>query len=183
MHKDKMIGYLPPYERKSNIFQEIFTAAGIELDTMDLTIEDVEAQLSVDTATWGLVFYEKDLKITPDLSKPYEERRSVIKSKWRGVGKIDRTLIKLVVDAFTNGDCEVTFDGKINITFTSVYGIPPNMTDVQKILSDIRPAHLGLLYIYIYMTWAEHDTYNKTWDQWDALNLTWDEKEAYREVV
>lgn len=176
-----MLKALPFYEQKSKIFQSLLDIQGQELDEKALTIEDLKKQLSIDTAIWALSIYEQELGIITDLYRSYEDRRSTIKSKWRGTGKVDRDLIKLVSDAYTNGDVKVTFDGKINIEFISIYGTPPNIADLQNALEDIKPAHLGIAYIFNYLIWNEFDRYNKTWDQWDGLNLIWDEFEIHKE--
>lgn len=151
----RLLSLLPSYERTSQVFKEIMKAEQIEFDKLDIDIEDLEKQLNIDTATWGLVIYERDLDIETDLTKPLEERRSVVKSKERGTGKVDRTLIKLVVDSYTNGGVEVGFDGKIIVTFNDVLGQPSNMDDVYKAIEDISPAHLDIIYIYIYRTYGE----------------------------
>lgn len=148
---NKLLGYLPHYARESEVFREIMKAEQIEFDKLDLDIKDLEKQLSIDTATWGLVIYEKELGIKTDLNKPLEERRSVIKSKWRGTGKVDRVLIKSVVDAYTNGGVDVGFDGRITVTFNDVKGIPPNMSDVYNAIDEIKPTHLNVLYYFAYL--------------------------------
>jgi len=126
-------------------------AEQIEFDRLAIDIEDLEKQLNIDTATWGLAIYERELGIKTNLNKPLEERRSVIKSKWRGTGKVDRALIKAVVDAYTNGGVEVGFDGRIIITFNDVKGIPPNLEDAQRAIEDISPAHLAIIYEFAYL--------------------------------
>lgn len=147
----KLIDLLPSYERQSKVFQEILQAEQIEFNKLNVDIVDLEKQLNIDTATWGLTVYEKELGIETDLNKPLGERRSVIKSKWRGTGKVDRLLIKTAVDAFTNGQVEVTFDGSINVQFTSVLGIPPNIDDAKKAVENIAPAHLRVAYYFAYL--------------------------------
>lgn len=142
---------LPPYEQQSRVFQEIAKAEQIEFDKLALNIEDLEKQLNIDTATWGLEIYEKELGIKTDSNKPLEDRRSVIKSKWRGTGKVDRALIKAVVDAFTNGGVDVSFDGRIIVTFNDVKGIPPNLEDAQVAVENICPAHLAVIYQFAYL--------------------------------
>ena len=155
---------LPLYERKSQFSKDLLSAQQSEIDRLSNNIADLEKQLNIDTATWALSIYEKDLGIESDLTitKSLDERRSVIKSKWRGTGKVDRTLIKLVVDAFTNGNVNIGFDGRIIVTFNDVKGVPPNMGDVYKAIEDIKPAHLEIIYIFTYLTWNEFDNYNKT---------------------
>lgn len=147
----RLLEYLPPYERYSKAFKEILKAEEIEFDNLGLDMEDLKKQLNIDTATWGLAIYEKELGIKTNLSKPLEDRRSVVKSKWRGAGKVDKVLIKAVVDAYTNGGVDVGFDGRIIITFNDVKGIPPNMDDVYNAIDDIKPAHLGIVYYFAYL--------------------------------
>lgn len=166
-----IINYLPTYERGSEIFKNLTNSENIELQSQYDAIEDFKIQLSVDTATWGLDYYEKDLGIVTDYSKPYDYRRSVIKSKMRANGKCDRTLIKLTCDAYTNGDVDVSFNGHIVIKFTSIKGIPPNMDDLKAILEEIKPATKAIDFEYTYNTWAAVSLYkwsdvsNKTWSQ------------------
>ncbi|OLS02232.1 putative phage tail protein [Tissierella creatinophila] len=148
---NRLINKLPIYERNSKVFQELMKAEELELDKIELDIEDLKKQLFIDTATWGLDLYEKELKIPIDLSKDLEERRGVIRSKWRGTGKVDKYLIKRVVDAYTNGNVDVSFNGKIVIKFTGIYGIPTNLNDVYKSLEDVSPAHLDIIYEFMYL--------------------------------
>lgn len=114
-------------------------------------IKDIQLQLDIDTASWGLTLWEKELQIKTDLNKPLDERRSVIKSRLRGSGKVDHITIKLVADAYTNGDVVVSFNGHILVRFTSGYGVPPNLDDLKSILEEIKPAHLAIDYEFRYL--------------------------------
>lgn len=137
--------------RKSHVYREIFKAEGEQIDIFYANIADIQKQLLIDTATWGLIFYEKELKIKTDLNKPVDDRRAVIKSKLRGSGKVDHIQIKIVADAYTNGDVFVSFNGHIVVKFTSLYGIPPNLDDVKNALEDVKPAHLAIDYEFRYL--------------------------------
>jgi hypothetical protein len=146
-----LINLLPPYEKTSDVFNEILRVEQNEFDKSRIDISDIEKQIFIDTATWGLEVYEKELGIKADINKPNEERRSVIKSKWRGTGKVDKDLIKRVVDAYTNGEVEVGFDGNIIVTFVGILGTPPNIEDAKNAVRDIAPAHLQIIYKYMYL--------------------------------
>jgi hypothetical protein len=146
-----MIETLPLFLRKSQVLQEVFKAEEKKIQLSASDLEDMRKQMDVSTATWGLAIYEKEFQIKTDLSKPLSERRSVIKSKWRGAGKIDAALIKMVADAYTNGDVDISFDGRINIKFNSIIGIPPNLQDLQNALEDIKPVHLRIIYEFAYL--------------------------------
>ena len=147
----EMINYLPKYERNSTVIKEILNSCENELNKRETEINDIYNQLSISSATWALEVYEKALDIQTDLSKSYEERRSVIKSKLRGTGKVDKDLIKLVVDSFTNGNVDVGFDGEIKVIFNDVKGVPPNINDVHNSIDNIKPAHLGVFYQFAYL--------------------------------
>lgn len=146
-----MKNYLSSAIRDSKVFQEIYRVQGIEIDILDSSIRELDEQLNIDKATWSLPIYEKELGISIDSNKNIDERRSVIKSKWRGTGKLDDEMIKRVVDSFTGGEVEILFDGRIIVQFTGSYGTPPNMEDVFSAVDDIKPAHLAVLYYYMYL--------------------------------
>lgn len=165
--------------QNNSVYKDIFNAENNQFKTIDDYIADLNAQLSVDTATWGLDIYERELGIVIDYSKPYPDRRSVVKGKLRGSGKVDATLIKIVTVSFTNGDVEVSFDGQITVEFNSVRGIPPNLDDLKAALEEIKPAHLAIAYVLKYLIWNELDSMALSWDEFDALNLTWDQLEGY----
>ncbi len=150
-----MMTYLPSYMRKSKVLREICSAQHEQIQYIKTGMEDIAQQLSVDTATWGLAIYEKELDIKTDLNKPIEDRRSVIKSKMRGTGKVDAVLIKVVADAYTNGDVIVSFNGHIVVKFTSKIGTPPNLEDLKAILEGVKPAHLKIDYQFRYITIGE----------------------------
>jgi hypothetical protein len=146
-----MLNSLPTYLRKSDVFIQVLNAEGKTVQVLKSDILDIQKQLDVDTATWGLDIYERELGIPTDISKPLEDRRSIVKSKLRGSGKLDATLVKVVADAHTNGAVEVSYDGRINIKFTAFYGIPPNLDDLKNSLDEIKPAHKEITYIFKYL--------------------------------
>lgn len=143
-----MLKYLSAYEGSSKIFQDLIDVEAIELDNKISYIEDFMKQLSIDTATWGLAIYEDELGISTDINKSLEERRRVIKSKWRGTGKVDSKLIKIVAETFVNGNIEVIFSNRIILRFTDINGIPSKIEDMKKQLDEIKPAHLNLFTRY-----------------------------------
>ncbi|MDP4146524.1 MAG: DUF2313 domain-containing protein [Bacillota bacterium] len=146
MYTNKLKNSVPDFISENNSFNGIYTSQGQELDSMEADLQDIEAQLNIDTATWALNIYEKELNIPTDITKSLEDRRSLVKSRWRGNGKLNAALFKSVCDSFTNGDVEVTFDGTIHIRFKSVLGTPPNMGDVKYALEQMKPAYLLLEY-------------------------------------
>ena len=151
MYSKNLINSLHRTQRKDPVTIEIMEAVESSFDDTLNDINDLKLQLDIDTATWGLMVYEKELGIKTNLSQSYDTRRSIIKAKLRGAGKLDAVKIKMVADAWANGDCQVTFDGKLNISFDSIYGVPDNLIDLKNALEDVKPAHLGILYNFVYL--------------------------------
>lgn len=150
MSSTELINRLQSFQRKSQIYKEIFEADSLQIMSREDKIEDLKLQLSVDTATWGLVFFESDYRIKIDESKPLADRRALIKSKMRGSGTVTSSLMKNVALAFTGGQIDVGFDGKINITFTDIVGTPPNLQDFKDAIEEIKPAFLDVIYEFLY---------------------------------
>jgi len=56
------------------------------------------------------------------------------------------------------------------IKFVGTRGIPANMTGLKSILEEIKPAHLGINYVFTFATWGE--VKKRRWG--DIKKLTWD---------
>lgn len=131
-------------------------------------------QLCVNTATWGLQYWEQTLGITVEQGKDLEYRRSRIRSKLRGSGVTTVALIESVAESFSNGDVAVTEHPqayRLEIKFVGTIGIPPNLEDLTASLREILPAHLAWDYVMVYNTWdvtAQH-----TWDE--LRQRTWEQ--------
>lgn len=178
-----LMKYLPRYWHNIKEMQALQNTLGIEVSELQCVVVNTLNQMFVSTATWGLELWEKELAIETNKSLSDESRREIIMAKIRGTATTTKALIKNVAVAFSNGEVEVIEDNAkyiVKIKFVGTRGVPANLEDFKKMLSQIIPAHLVIEYIFTYMTWAEFDSYNKTWQQWDNLNLNWKELTEYR---
>ena len=169
-----LIDYLPIYYRDSKVMMELLKAFTDEINKNDYSISDIENQFFINTATWGLDIWEKEWGIYTDHSKPFEERREVIKAKRLGMGTCTIEMIKNTALAYTNADVEVIEHNEnymFVVKFVSVKGIPPNITDFKNTIDTIKPAHLAYRLEYTYTVW--NDLTGKTWDE--LKGHTWDE--------
>lgn len=147
----------PEFLQKGAEFADIQTALEPERLALWQAEDGLCAQLCVDTATWGLHYWEEALGIPVDISKDTAFRRSRIRSKLRGVGVTTAALIRDTAASFSNGDVEVrelADQYRVEIKFVGTIGIPPNMDDLTASLREIMPAHLGWDYIILYNTHA-----------------------------
>ncbi|WMI80894.1 putative phage tail protein [Anaerotignum sp. MB30-C6] len=153
-----LIGYLPNYYKDSEVFRNLLKAFTDEINKNNYSISDLESQLFVGTATWGLSIWEKEWGIYTDESKPYAERREVIKAKMRGAGTCTVEMIKNTALAYTNAEVEVIEHNEnysFVVKFVSVKGIPPNEDDFKRTVDIIKPAHIAYTLEYTYTVWGE----------------------------
>ena len=134
--------YLPSYYEKSKTFNEITKVEDVEFNKIYNNIEDLNKQFLVDTATWGLAIYEKELGLPVKPNRPLERRRSIVRAKMRGIGKVDNLMIKAIVEAFTGSLVTIEFDGRIVIVFNNDDKIDLSSQDLYHSLDEVKPAHL-----------------------------------------
>lgn len=106
-----MHDYLPRYYEDIPVATNVIDREAVEMAQLNADIYDVLAQMFVDTSTWGLARWERIFGITTDVLKPIDQRRSVIKSRIRGVGTVTPAMVKSIAEAYANGDVEVTEAG------------------------------------------------------------------------
>lgn len=175
---------IPQYYGDSRVVANILDREAAEIEALNAEVKAVLDQFFIDTATYGLARWEKICGIPTDELKPIEQRRSVVKSKIRGVGTVTVELIKNVAKAYANGEVDVTEDPgnyTIKVTFIGTRGTPPNLQDIQNALREIIPAHLAVNFQFTYLRWEELDGYGLTWDALDVKRLTWDQFEIYKQ--
>lgn len=150
--------YLPDYYQGVIEMEEIAKAVDIKIEEIENAILDTLNQAHIETATWGLAKWEKDLAVTTIEGKPLDQRRSVLIAKRRGYGKVSASMLKSVAESYENGRIDVVvyyLAGQIDITFNDNLGTPPNIQDVMNAINQIKPAHYGVAYHYRYLRVAE----------------------------
>lgn len=168
----KLIDYVPPYYGELLEATELLSAEEAEFARLNASIDDLLLQFRASTATWGLREWERICGVPTDESKPIEERRSVIKAKLRGYGVVTVDHIKNVADSFYGGQTEITEQFAtytIVVKFTSSYGVPTNLSDLQDVLREIIPAHLAIKYEFKFVT---YDILKQIYASYDAVVAT-----------
>lgn len=168
--------YMPEYYKNSDVAATQLYVESYEVGRLMVTIQDVEDQLYIDRATWGLDIYEKAYNITPDPNATYEERREVIKAKKRGRGTTTKAMIQNTAEAFSGGDVDIIehpADFSFTIKFVGTKGIPQNMSGFLNMIREIKPAHLVCDVEYSYNVWNVIQAKQMTWNTADAK--TWEE--------
>lgn len=146
--KVDLLKYLPIFYRKLVQMQVIQSTLSIEISKAKCTQYDTFLQEFVETAAWGLKYFEQDLglEIEPKLS--YEQRRDIIKAKLRGVGTTTIAKIENIGAAFFDGDIRVVEDNA-HYCFSIEFLIQNGNKNIDensflKTIEPIKPAHLGV---------------------------------------
>lgn len=145
---------LPDYYGHVLEMKVLMQTEGVQFDQLQMDLEDQLNQRFVSTATWGLSDWEKELGIIAPVGQPLSQRRSVVRSKLRGIGKFSGKLLKTVAEAYDNGTVDVTFNpaaGTFEVQFVDTQGIPPNLNDLKAAIDEIIPAHLTVTYEFSYL--------------------------------
>lgn len=169
-----LMDYLPRFYSDFREAEAIQGASAQEIGRLRYSIDDLLAQFYVETATWGLAFWEERIGIETDATKPIEQRRSVVKSRLRGYGTTSRQMLKDVAAAYSGGEVEIieyAAEHRFVVKFVGVGGIPPNMADLTATIELIKPAHLAFEFAYTFLTWAGANKY--TWTE--VSGMTWNE--------
>ncbi|MCG3089122.1 putative phage tail protein [Sporosarcina cyprini] len=181
-YKSEMIKYLPLYERKSTVFNEILNSYDREFRNTEQRLTLTKRNLFLDTAIESLPIFERDLGIGTVNTLRYDQRREQISSRYRAA--FDQTTeetIKSVAAAYSNGEVEINkseLAGVYEIKFTGTRGIPNNMAGLEKALDIIFPAHLGWVFNYTFATWQ--DVSRMTWGE--VASMTWNDLRNWEEV-
>jgi hypothetical protein len=117
----------------------------LEFAKLKECIDELANNLYVQTATWGLDYFEAELGIDTDISKTYEERRERILAKKRGTGTSTKQMIRNTAESFTAGEVVVIENFKdysFSIKFIDTNGSPRNIDTLTNMIDEIKPAHL-----------------------------------------
>ena len=155
-------------------------AQGAALDAVQVRLEDTQREMLVSTAEGrGLEAIEVLLARRP-VAGSLKRRREALAALLR-IGGDSFTLAAIndnLKGCGINAVAEETGTaGQVKVYFPDVPGIPEGFEEMRAIIESILPAHLGIEYVYWYITWAVMEERFDTWGDIEALNLTWEELE------
>ena len=131
--------------------QDSFT---VEADLMNDKVEKTLEQFFVDSATYGLDYWEKMLGISKN-NNDIQTRRENIKAKMRSRGTTTVSFIKNICEAYSNGEVDIIVnhsDYSFVIDFIGTIGIPRAFAELDKTINEIKPCHLAHSYRFNYNT-------------------------------
>ena len=131
--------------------QDSFT---VEANLMNDKVEKTLEQFFVDSATYGLDYWEKMLGISKN-NNDIQTRRENIKARMRSRGTTTVSFIKNICEAYSNGEVDIIVnhsDYSFVIVFIGIIGIPRAFAELDKTINEIKPCHLAHSYRFNYNT-------------------------------
>lgn len=170
LSKDQMLAMVHRIFRKDRFHIDLFDAIGYGLDTTRDRADEAYDQQFADTATYMLPIYEAQLLLSGE-GKSLDDRRAAVIAGWQRGGKVDIIQIQAAANSWRNGATEVDFiGGRIVVRFVSEFGIPTDLEGLKAAIDVIKPAHLGIEYIFKYLLIEDiHEV--KTLEQMESLTL------------
>ncbi len=153
---------------------------GEAMDEIHRFLDEIHRQADLTTAgEEGLTAIERLFSRRP-ITKDQERRRAAIAALLR-VGGDSFTLEAINDNLAGCGLNAVASEGEktqtVSIHFPEVPGIPEGYEEMRKIIEDILPCHLGIEYLFWYVTWALMEQRYRTWAQLEGTGMSWEELE------
>ena len=136
------------------ITKPIIDAFELEENILNECVKSTLEQFYVDSATYGLDYWEKMLGISKN-NNDIQTRRENIKAKMRSRGTTTVSAIKNICEAYSNGEVDIIInhsDYSFVIDFIGSIGIPRAFAELDKTINEIKPCHLAHSYRFNYNT-------------------------------
>ena len=151
-----LINKLPSFY-DNYITKPIQDSFSVEANSINDEVENTLNQFYVDSATFGLDYWEKMLGISKN-NNDIQTRRENIKAKMRSRGTTSIEVIKNICEAYSNGIVEIIVnhsDYSFEVFFVGSLGIPKAIDELEKTINEIKPCHLAHSYKFNYNTHAD----------------------------
>lgn len=142
----KMFSYLSWYYENSQIMQSALDSQGTEIDAVRTALEETLQQFYVDTATWGLDRWERELALTPPINAPVELRRALINVKLLAREIMTPERLQVIANQFVTEKTAIVRE--IPKTYTFTVEVPLEhlawTREMLNALEEAKPAHLAM---------------------------------------
>lgn len=148
-----LINKLPSFY-DNDITKPIQDSFSVEANSINDEVENTLNQFFVDSATYGLDYWEKMLGISKN-NNDIQTKRENIKAKMRSRGTTTLSVIKNICEAYSNGEVDVIVnysDYSFIIDFVGTVGVPKAFAELDKTINEIKPCHLAHSYKFNYNT-------------------------------
>jgi hypothetical protein len=140
----RLFGYISPIYDHAVIMQAVMEAIGSEWDDVDWLIEEVFSQLFPQTATWGIVYWERLVGIPRNDSLSIEQRRARVLTRMQTRWPMTKERMEQLVRTFSKDKQayirQFFNEYRFEVLFNLAQSI--DLKTVNEVVSEAKPAHL-----------------------------------------
>lgn len=189
----RMMSRISPIYDRSYVGKWLFEVMGLEMEEARILVESLRDQCFVERCTWGMRYWEQRYGITPDETKPLEERRQAVIQKRGKAQAMTPATLEQILEALTEREVAVSEDNS-NYRFTVSIGEGTSHVDYEAVIkkvNTVKPSHLeysielarkGTLNLYMAVASYQSKTVSLSgYDQSgiDDINILVDENNEY----
>ena len=141
----KFLGYISPIYEQSVIMQAVMEAIGAEWDDVDRLTDEVFAQLFPQTATWGIVYWERLVGIPRNDSLSIEQRRARVLTRMQTRWPMTKERMEQLVRTFSQDKQAFIREFFDQYRFEVLFSLtqPIDLETVYEVIEEAKPAHLS----------------------------------------
>lgn len=141
----KFLGYISPIYEQSVIMQAVMEAIGVEWDDIDRLTDEVFAQLFPQTATWGIVYWERLVGIPRNDSLSIEQRRERVLTRMQTRWPMTKERMEQLVRTFSQDKQAFIREFFDQYRFEVLFNLTQSvdLETVYEIIEEAKPAHLS----------------------------------------
>lgn len=189
----RMMSRISPIYDRSYVGKWLFEVMGLEMEEARTLVESLRDQCFIERCTWGMRYWEQRYGITPDETKPLEERRQAVIQKRGKAQAMTPATLEQILEALTEREVAVSEDNS-NYRFTVSIGEGTSHVDYEAVIkkvNTVKPSHLeysielarkGTLNLYMAVASYQSKTVSLSdYDQSgiDDINILVDENNEY----
>ena len=155
---------LPDYYDDNETMQELQRILSDETDKLEKNLSK-----AVNDVFWSktagnemLTRYVRMFGLLPDVGKSDRYRKERIMARVAGAGTTTASLVQHIAESYTNATVELKEnfpEYTVTVRFVGTSGIPGNISDIKESIEEMIPAHLKVLYEYIFNTYGSVGTF------------------------
>ena len=144
-----ILKYLPEFVQKDNDFKAVGETLSQEQERQRQQIQEIFAQMFIETATWGLSLWEELLEITPRAGANYgDRRRSILLRLQSNQVSTKEFMARLVARYTDDGKAAIEEHNEGNYFRVIVEGIIIDKLGIVEGLEMHKPAHLAYNFLF-----------------------------------
>lgn len=137
-----ILEYLSPIYGRSYVGLWMIQIIGMQLDKASKWTAELALQVTPQTATWTIDFWEKEYDIVPEAEWTLEQRQENVLQKMRFYAPITPKKMEEIATAAAGAPVEIRENTGPNTFHVIVRGYVENFNRAKEIIDEAKPAHL-----------------------------------------